>query len=137
VEREQQEGEANPTGTEKKKLRMKEIDDTVVIGSYIAPRPFQYALRRIEDSEYIELWYFTPEGCMDASQHQHTQNDDTFGITKVDNMVMLKSMSSLKASKNVIPDADLSFCQMSMVKNVLIQQMAKYQWPEKTINAFA
>jgi hypothetical protein len=45
----------DPTGTEKKKPRMKEIDDIVVVGSYIAPRPSQYALCYIEDSKYIEL----------------------------------------------------------------------------------
>ena len=52
-------------------------------------------------------------------------------------MVTLKSISSLKASKNVVPDAELSFRQMSMAKNVFIPLMAKYQWSEKAINAFA
>ena len=48
---------------EKKKLKMKDFNDTVAVGNYIAPRPAQYALRRLEDFEYVELWYFTPEGC--------------------------------------------------------------------------
>ena len=56
----------------------------------------------------MELWYFTSEGCSDASQHQLTQYDDAFGLTKVDDVVALKSVSSLKASKNVVPDAELS-----------------------------
>ncbi|KAF8801017.1 hypothetical protein BYT27DRAFT_7046194, partial [Phlegmacium glaucopus] len=122
---------------EKRKPKMKDFDDTVAVGNYIAPRPAQYALRRIEDFEYVELWYLTPEGCTDATQHQLTQNDDTFGLTKVDDMVTLKSVSSLKASKNVIPDNELSFRQMSMAKNTFIQLMTKYQWSEKAINAFA
>jgi len=58
----------------------------VSVGNYIAPRPAQYALRRIEDFEYIELWYLTTEGCSDATQHQLTQHDDAFGLAKVDNM---------------------------------------------------
>ena len=122
---------------EKKKPKMKDFDDTTTVGNYIAPRPAQYALRRIEDFEYVELWYFTPEGCNDATQLQLTQYDDTFGLTKVDNMVTLKSISSLKASKNVIPDAELSFRQVSMAKNAFIPLMAKYQWSAKAINAFA
>jgi hypothetical protein len=52
-------------------------------------------------------------------------------------MVAFKSISSLKASKNVVPDADLSFCQISMAKNTLIPLMTKYQWPAKAIMAFA
>ncbi|KAF8812977.1 hypothetical protein BYT27DRAFT_7085493 [Phlegmacium glaucopus] len=122
---------------EKRKPKMKDFDDTAAVGNYIAPRPAQYALRRIEDFEYVELWYLTPEGCTDATQHQLTQNDDTFGLTKVDDMVTLKSVSSLKASKNVIPDNKLSFRQMSMAKNTFIQLMTKYQWSKKAINAFA
>ncbi|KAF8802283.1 hypothetical protein BYT27DRAFT_7113339 [Phlegmacium glaucopus] len=122
---------------EKKKPKMKDFNDTTSVSNYIAPRPAQYALRRIEDFEYVELWYLTPEGCTDATQHQYTQNDDTFGLTKVDDMVTLKSVSSLKASKNVVPDSELSFRQMSMAKNAFFPLMAKYQWSEKAINAFA
>ncbi|KAF8812014.1 hypothetical protein BYT27DRAFT_7088397, partial [Phlegmacium glaucopus] len=131
---EREEERAEP---EKRKPKMKDFDDTAAVGNYIAPRPAQYALRRIEDFEYVELWYLTPEGCTDATQHQHTQNDDTFGLTKVDDMVTLKSVSSLKASRNVIPDNELSFRQVSMAKNTFIQLITKYQWSEKAINAFA
>ena len=116
---------------------MKDFDDATTVGNYIAPRPAQYALRRIEEFEYVELWYFTPEGCADATQSQLTQYDDTFGLTKVDDMVTLKSISSLKASKNVVPDAELSFRQMSMAKNAFIPLMTRYQWTAKSINAFA
>jgi len=51
-------------------------------------------------------------------------------------MVTLKWVSSLKASKNVISDKDLTFRQMSMAKNALILLMTKHQWPEKAIRAF-
>ena len=122
---------------EKKKPKMRDFDDASIVGNYIAPRPAQYALRRVEEFEYAELWYFTPDGCADATQQQLSQSDDAFGLTRVDDMVALKSVSSLKASKNVILDADLSFRQMSMAKNTIIPLMSKYQWPEKAINAFA
>ncbi|KAF8808523.1 hypothetical protein BYT27DRAFT_7337751 [Phlegmacium glaucopus] len=125
------------TKTKKKKPQMKDFDNTVIVGNYIAPRPAQYALRRIEDFEYVELWYLTPEGCTDATQHQHTQNDDAFGLTKVNDTISLKSVSSLKASKNVVPDTELSFRQMSMAKNMFIPLMTRFQWSEKAINAFA
>jgi hypothetical protein len=131
------EQEAERAEAEKKKPRMKDFDDATTVGNYIAPRPAQYALRRIEEFEYVELWYLTPDGCADATQRQLTQPDDTFGLTKVDDFVTLKSVSSLRASRNVIPDAELSFRQMSMAKNTFIPLMTKYQWPPKAINAFA
>lgn len=129
--------EAEKAEAEKKKPRMKDFDDDITVGNFIAPRPAQYALRRIEEFEYVELWYFTPEGCADATQRQLTQHDDTFGLTRVDDIVTLKSVSSLKASKNVIPDSELSFRQMSMAKNAFIPLMTKYQWSAKSITAFA
>jgi hypothetical protein len=69
-------------------------------------------LRRLENFEYLELWYLTQDGCADATQQQHTQNDNTFGLTKVDDIVALRQVPALRASKNVIPDASLSFRQM-------------------------
>jgi hypothetical protein len=116
---------------------MKDFDDMTTVGSFIAPRPAQYALRRIEDFEYVELWYLTPEGCADATHHQSTQNDDAFGLAKVDDMVALKSVSSLRALKNVVPDSELTFRQMSMAKNAFIPLMTKNHWSEKAINSFA
>ena len=131
-----QAGEERAEG-EKKKPRIKDFDNALSVGSYIAPRPSQYALRRLEEFEYVELWYFTPEGCSDATQFQTTQHDDAFGLTKVDDFVTLKSISSIKASKNVVADVDLTFRQISMAKNALIPLMTKYQWTDKSIAAFA
>ena len=108
-----------------------------MVGNYIAPRPSQYAIHWIEEFKFIELWYFTPKGCMDALQHQHTQNDNAFGPSKTDGLVSLKSVSSLKASRNIVPDAKLSFQQMSMAKNALIPLMNKYEWTDKAIQVFA
>ena len=122
---------------DKEKKKMKDFNNTIAVGSYIAPWPAQYTLHQIEDFKYVELWYLTPEGCTDTTQHQKTLNDDTFGLTKIDDVVTLKSISSVKASKNVIPDAELSFHQMLMAKNTLIPLMTKYQWSEKVVNTSA
>ena len=127
--------EAEKAEAEKKKPKMKNFDDTLPLAT--TSRPAQYALRRIEEFQYVELWYLTPEGCNDATQCQLTQHDDTFGLTKVDDIVTLKSVSSLKASKNIIPNSELSFRQMSMAKNAFIPLMTKYHWSVKAITAFA
>jgi hypothetical protein len=41
-----------------------------------------------------------------TAQQQHTQNNDTFGLTKVDDIVALRQVSALRASKNAIPDTN-------------------------------
>src|SRR5271155_488045 len=70
--------EVDEDDAEKKKPKMKDFDNATTVGNYIAPRPAQYALRCIEEFEYVELWYFTLEGCSDATQLQLAQHNDTF-----------------------------------------------------------
>ena len=36
------------------------------VGADILPHPSPYALEHVKKFEYIELWYFSPEGCLDA-----------------------------------------------------------------------
>jgi hypothetical protein len=91
------------------KPRMNDFKTTAMVSNYIALRPSQYALCHLKSFEYLELWYLTQEGCTDAAQHQHTQNNDTFGLTKVDDIVALRQVSVLRDSKNVMPNANLSF----------------------------
>ena len=123
---------------EQKRRKMNDFEEATMVSSYIAPCPSQYALCRLENFEYLELWYLMQEGCADAAQHQHSQNDNTFRLTKMDDdIVALRQVSALRASKNVIPDANLSFRQMSIAKTALIQQMSKFQWPNKVITALA
>jgi hypothetical protein len=104
----------------KQKRRMNDFEETTMVGNYIVPHPSQYALHHLENFKYLELWYLTQEGCTDAAQHQHTQNNNTFGLTKVDDVVALRQVSMLRASKNIIPDTNLSFWQMSIAKTALI-----------------
>lgn len=46
---------------EKKKPKINPLDPNSTIRSWIAPQPSAYALNKIQQIEYIELDYFTPE----------------------------------------------------------------------------
>ena len=122
---------------EKKKPKMNNFDKGSMVNNILLPRPSQYALRRLEDFDYVELWYFTQEGCADATQNHRTQNEDTFGLTKVDEMVSLRPVSALRASKHALQDIDLTWRQMEIAKTILIQHLAKAHWPEDSIMAIA
>jgi hypothetical protein len=122
---------------EKKKPKMNSFSKDSMVHDFIAPRPSAYALRRLEEFDYLELWYFTQEGCADASQNQHTQNEDTFSLTRIDDMVSLRPVSALKASKNVVQDIDLTWRQLEIAKTILIQQLTKFHWPEGAITSLA
>ena len=116
---------------------MNDFDKNTMVNDFITPRPLAYALHHLKDFDYVELWYFTQEGCADASQNQQTQNEDTFGLTKSDDMVTLRPISALKASGNAILDIDLTWHQMEIAKLMLIQHMTKCHWPEKAVTSLA
>lgn len=122
--------------SEKKKPRMNDFDENTSVNDFIGPRPSAYALRRLAEFEYAELWYFTQEGCADA-MHQQTQSEDTFGLTKVDDMVSFRPVSALKASKSVVQDVDLSWRQMEIAKTTLIQHITKCGWAQKAVTTLA
>ena len=115
---------------------MNDFDENIMVNDFIGPRPSAYALRRLAEFEYVELWYFTQEGCADA-MHQQTQNEDSFGLTKVDDMVSFRPVSALKASKSVVQDADLSWHQMEIAKTTLIQHITKCGWAQKVVMTLA
>jgi hypothetical protein len=121
---------------EKKKPKMSDFNENTMVNDFITPRPSAYALRRLIEFDYAELWYFTQEGCVDVMRQQ-TLNEDTFGLTKVDDVVSFRPVSALKASKNVIQDIDLTWRQMEIAKTTLIQHVTKHGWAEKAITALA
>ena len=81
----------------------------------------------LQSFEYAELWYFTD------AMHQWTQNEDTFSLTKVDEVVSFRPVSALKASRNIIQDMELSWQQMKISKTTLIQHIIKCSQAQKAI----
>ena len=131
----EREEEAEKQEAEKKRSKINDFDEDAMIDDFLMPRPSSYALRKLEDFEYVELYYFTQEGCVDALENQHTLSEDTFGMTRQDNMVQLRPMSALKASRNVVQDSELSWRQMTMGKTTLLANLPNAKWPAKHVNA--
>jgi len=53
---------------EKKKPKVNDFDEDRTTDSVIVPRPTPFALNKLKNFEYIELSYFTPEGCATAAE---------------------------------------------------------------------
>jgi hypothetical protein len=111
---------------------MNDFKETTMVGSYIAPHPSQYALCHFENFKYLKLWYLTQEGSTDAAQHQHIQNNDTFGLTKVNDIMALRQVSTLRTFKNVIPDANLFFLTNVHCQNCPHSANDQFQWPKES-----
>lgn len=135
---EQQEAEAEKEhlDAEKKKPKMNGFNATLTIGDVITPRPAQYAISKINNFEYTELWYFSPEGCKDAQHSSQSTAKDGYGLTQVDNAVLaLRPLSAFKTLKHSIPDHELSFLTFLRAKNTFLTHISKAKWPQGNIDA--
>ncbi|KIK75988.1 hypothetical protein PAXRUDRAFT_18529 [Paxillus rubicundulus Ve08.2h10] len=83
------EAEREQVELEKKKPKMNDFNDRVEVGNVIIPRPSQYAVMRLKNFEFVELWYFSPDGCKDATKSSSSTMEDTFRIAKVDNILTI------------------------------------------------
>jgi len=122
---------------EKKKPKMHTFSATKSIGADVIPRPSLYALERVRKFEYVELWYFSPDGCSDAANQRSSAND-SYGISKSDaDLVVLKPVSSVRASRKALRDEDLSWDQMEIASTLCLRHLRQLHWPEPATDALA
>ena len=122
---------------EKKQPKINDFDNEKMVGDFVLPHPSQFAIGKLKLFSFTELWYFTEEGCCKAQESSRTLPDDVYGITQVDVLVALKPVTTFKASKNIILDTDLSWRQINIGKNTMLQHMELCNWPPKHIDSFA
>ena len=122
---------------EKKKPKIGDFDEGRMVSDHVIPRPSQFAIGKLKSFNFVELWYFTDEGCHEAQDSSRAQSDDAYGLTKIDDLVALKPVASFKASRNVIQDADLTWRQMNIAKNNMLRYMDLCGWPPRHSQSFA
>jgi hypothetical protein len=122
---------------EKKKPKLNPFTPNKPVASYITHRPSRFAMQKLQDREYIELSYFTPEGREEAANHDHTVAEEAFALSKVNDYVGLRPIAAFKASKSVIPDNKLTWIQMTRAKTNLLNCMEETGWPSDYSNALA
>jgi hypothetical protein len=130
---EEAEAEKERKEAEKKKPKINDFNENCP-PSVIAPRPSQYALQKLATYDYVKLWYFSPEGCTEAARNHKSHMDDAFGITSANDVLTLRPVASVKASRFARADHDLNFGEFLQAKNSLLQHM-KPSWPSKHITA--
>jgi hypothetical protein len=127
----EQEAEAELREADKKKPKINDFKSGTIVGDTLTPRPSQYAIQKLKSFEFVELWYFSPDGCKEALDEAKTSSDDTFGLTRVDDFVALKPVASCKPSRKAIQDQSLEWRQFDLAKNSFLLYINKLSWPEK------
>ena len=125
---------------ERKKPKLNPFDPNLSVGSWIEPRPAQYALKKLKDLQYVELDYFTIRACQEAAADPNRSISlNTFGFTLLENTIALRPLAAQNPSKNIRNDAELSWEEMMDAKNTMLHFMAELGCPRahaKSLAAF-
>jgi len=135
----EKENEEKRKEIERKKPKINTFDPHRTIGSFIVPRPSAFALNKLDSLDYVELDYFTTCGCKNAhAEHELSTNHNTYGLMSLGDSLALQPLSSLKPSKGVWRDEDLSWDEMVIAKNNMLHFMSvSTLWPTAHMECIA
>ncbi|EPQ50081.1 hypothetical protein GLOTRDRAFT_25457, partial [Gloeophyllum trabeum ATCC 11539] len=123
--------------TDRKKPALAPFDPDLAAPDHLRPRPSAFAIHKLENFEYVELWYFTQDRCLDALSSSHSTGDHTFGLASEEDVLALRPIAAYKPSKAVVADDKLSWRQMEMGFSSMLTEMEATQWSEAHRTALA
>ena len=124
---------------ESKKPKIDTFDPDRAVSETIDPRPAPYALSKVRNLEYIELDYFMMKGCREAQMDNYKSiSHDTLAFMQLEDTIVIHPLASLRPSKQIRNDEDLSWEEMLGAKNMLLSFMAKLNvWPIPHVESLA
>jgi hypothetical protein len=133
------EAEEQRKEAEKKRPKLGGFDPTLPVERWIKPRPSSYAIHKLNGLEYLELDYFTLRVCKDASADSHKSISlDTMAIMQLGDSFTFRPLSTLRPSKHIRNNEDLTWEEMLDAKNLMLHFMAKSRlWPTTHAEALA
>ncbi|GBE84547.1 hypothetical protein SCP_0605260 [Sparassis crispa] len=97
-----------------------------------------YAVKRMEKGNFVELWYYTNEGLEEALRITSSVDDEAMVITRTaDGSTSWVPAASVREARGVTDDKDIhweDFCQ-AVLRMVLAMEQAR--WPEEWITMLA
>ncbi|KAI0312951.1 hypothetical protein OF83DRAFT_1032015, partial [Amylostereum chailletii] len=88
-----------------------DFDEDAEPPDHVEAQPAAYAVNKLRKGEFIELYYFTVEGCRDTAT-QTSASTDGFGLTQGEHGIILQPLLAQTPSKKAVPDFALSWQQM-------------------------
>lgn len=129
--------EATARADEKKKNRLKHIPIPM------RPRPFandeealisEFAIRKLDKGQYIELYYWTNHGLEDAMINYRTRDDDRLvPTTGEDGSTVWISAASSKPAPGVIADRHLSPADFAQAIPRIVAALEERDWPQQRV----
>lgn len=133
-----EEAERDRLEAERKKPKMNPINPGTSAPDVLSIPPSQYALQKLASFDFVELWYFSLPGRLDAAKHSNkSQADDAFGLTKIEDHLTVRSIASVRASKNVLQDQELPLVDFLQARNTFMDYAKKADWPNVNLDSLS
>ncbi|KIJ61275.1 hypothetical protein HYDPIDRAFT_31569 [Hydnomerulius pinastri MD-312] len=96
--------------------------------------PSPYALRRLQQGEYVDLWYFTNNGLDDALNTALTADDNAMVMSRLpDGSVTWTPATASRSSNTVVADQNLTFEEFCIACPRMITAMEQTNWTKERI----
>ena len=93
--------------------------------------PLPYAIARMQEKQYCQLWYFTKEGLAEAAKAPIVATNASYGVFSSFNQGFnFKAPTAVHPSKNVVEDRDLTFEQIMFGKILFLNMIQMMGWAE-------
>ncbi|KAF8878935.1 hypothetical protein BD779DRAFT_1553147 [Infundibulicybe gibba] len=129
----QPEPEDQPAPTQRKRVAPPIVRRDRMISSTLPSRPSQFAINKVQNYEYVDLWYFTPDGYAEAARQAKATDDEGFTLAGGESgeRLGLKAMTTASASKNAILDEALPWNVFTDTRQEYLDFLASVEWPER------
>jgi hypothetical protein len=128
----------------RRKPKLGAFAEDVTISNKVSLKPSAFAINKLKDMKYIELYCFTPAGCRDHANQRLSTADEafsfTYGITpdgSANNSLSLKPVSALAHPGKIIPDENLTWEQVRDAKACFLSHVIEAGWDRAHVNALA
>ena len=133
---------ANDAADVRKKPKLGAFAATASIGNEISLKPSTFAINKLREMKYIELYCFSPAGCRDHANQRLSTADEAFGFTygisadgSASNSLTLKPVSALAHPRKITPDEDLTWEQVRDAKACYLSHVMEAGWDRTHVDA--
>ena len=99
-------------------------------------RPDRKAITRLENLEFVELWFFTFAGCQ-TTKNANLSEGGTLSIMQENGNIRLRRSSTMASYQHlIVPDESLSWKDLLQGKSVFLECIAKGGWAEIYLEMF-
>ena len=126
----------------RKKHKLGAFSATTTIGDEVELKPSTFAINKLKEMKYIELYCFTPTGCRDHANQRLSMAEEAFSFSygispesAAGNTLTLKPISALSHPGKIIPDEHLTWEQVCDAKTCYLSHVIKANWTPAHVEA--